>query len=121
MRQAKAVPHASPVLLALPSLPASPSKDPAVIVARAELALGAERFTEPPGDNLADYLQLLAMIEPENGAIARLRGKATETLLAKDTQELADKYAHEAADHLRKRLAVAPDKRTRSPRSRRRC
>ncbi len=89
--------------------PPPPTRDPAVIVARAELALGEGRIVEPPADNLAEYLTLLATIEPENEAIARLRSKASADLLAKGTQELADKHAHEAADHLRKLLAIAPD------------
>ena len=89
--------------------PPPPTKDPAVIVSRAELALGAGRYTDPPQDNLTEYLQQLSTLDPENEAIIRLRGKAVETLLAKGTQELADKHAHEAADHLRKLLIIAPD------------
>ena len=89
--------------------PPPPTRDPAVIVSRAELALGAGRYTEPPSDNLAEYLQLLATLDPDNEAIGRLRSKAVETLLAKGKQELADKHAHEAADHLRKLLVLAPD------------
>jgi|GEM_PF-1850706 len=89
--------------------PPPPTKDPAVIVSRAELALGAGRYTEPPGDNLAEYLELLATLDPDNEAIGRLRGKAVETLLAEGKQELADKHAHEAAVHLRKLLVLAPD------------
>ena len=89
--------------------PPPPTKDPAVVVSRAELALGAGRYTEPPGDNLAEYLQQLGTLDPANEAIARLRDKAVETLLAKGTQELADKHAHEAVDYLRKLLVLAPD------------
>lgn len=89
--------------------PPPPTKDPMVIVTRAELALGEGRLLEPPGNNLSEYLQQLAALDAGNEAIARLRGKAVEDLLAKGTKELADKHAHEAADHLRKLLALAPD------------
>ena len=89
--------------------PPPPTRDPAVIVARAELTLGEGRFTEPPGDNLAEYLQQLTALDPTNEAIPRLRGKAADALLARGTKELAEKHAHEAAAHLRKLLAVWPD------------
>lgn len=89
--------------------PPPPTKDPMVIVTRAELALAEGRLLEPAGNNLAEYLSQLATLDASNEAIVRLRGKAVEDLLAKGTKELADKHAHEAADYLRKLLALAPD------------
>ena len=85
------------------------TKDPAVVVSRAQLALDAGRWTEPLGDNLAEHLKQLAELEPANESIAGLRRKAAEQLLPKAAKELADKHASEAAAILRQLLAIWPD------------
>ncbi|MBK7826593.1 serine/threonine-protein kinase [Nannocystis sp.] len=92
-----------------PVPPPAPTHDPMVIVTRAELALGEGRLTAPAGNNLSEYLQQLATLDAGNEAIARLRGKAVEGLLAKGSKELADKHAHEAAAFLRELFVLAPD------------
>lgn len=92
-----------------PQPPPPPTKDPMVIVTRAELALAEGRLVAPAGNNLSEYLTQLATMDAGNEAIARLRGKAVSDLLAKGTKELADKHAHEAADYLRTLLTLAPD------------
>src|SRR5204863_9026944 len=92
-----------------PLPPPPPTKDPMVIVTRAELALAEGRLVAPAGNNLAEYLTQLATMDAGNEAIARLRGKAVTDLLAKGTKELSDKHAHEAAGYLRTLLALAPD------------
>jgi hypothetical protein len=58
--------------------PPPPTKDPMVIVTRAELALGEGRLLEPPATTSSEYLQQLAALDAGNEAIARLRGKAVE-------------------------------------------
>ena len=92
-----------------PIPPPPPTRDPMVIVTRAELALAEGRLVEPAGNNLSEYLKQLTELDASNEAIVRLRDKAVKDLLAKGTKELADKHAHEAADHLRKLLAMAPE------------
>ncbi|MBA3550235.1 MAG: hypothetical protein H0T76_27485, partial [Nannocystis sp.] len=99
-----------------PALPPEPERvhvpvtnDPAVVVSRAQVALTEGRFTEPLGDNLAEHLQQLAKLEPNNEAIAGLRRKAAEQLLPKANDALAKKLGHEAAIPLRQLLAIWPD------------
>ncbi len=92
-----------------PQPPPPVSKDPEVLVARAEMALGEGRYTEPADNNLHAYLQQLAEVAPEHEALAKLRSKASEELLARGREDLAARRAHEAADSLRTLLGLVPD------------
>lgn len=85
------------------------TNDPAVVASRAQVALTEGRWTEPLGDNLAEHLQQLVKLEPNNEAIAGLRRKAAEQLLPKANDALAKKLGHEAAIPLRQLLAIWPD------------
>ena len=89
--------------------PPPPTNDPAVIASRAELAANAGRWTQPPGDNAAEYLQQLIALEPANEAIVRVRKAVADALLPKGIKELAEKHAHEAAESLRQLLTIWPE------------
>jgi hypothetical protein len=85
------------------------TNDPAVIVARAELAANQGHWTLPQGDNVAEHLTALAAIESGHEAITRLRKKAADALLPRGAKELEAKHADLAAEAYRELLAVWPD------------
>jgi tetratricopeptide (TPR) repeat protein len=96
-----------------PDIPIAPpppvTDDPAVVASRAELAAKEGRWALPKNDNLAEHLALLAKLQPDHDAIARLRKQAAEVLLPRGKEKLAAKHPNEAASAFRQLLEVWPD------------
>jgi hypothetical protein len=88
---------------------ASGARSVEAMVERAEQALAEGRWREPPERSLALELVNIALVDPGNEAIARLRREAATRLMPIGEDALARKQWMEAASAFRDLTAVWPD------------
>jgi serine/threonine-protein kinase len=89
--------------------PAARPKDPEALVALAEAALEAGRWTDPPETSLAAYLSDLQLVAPGDKSLARLRKEAAESLLPVGEKALKKKRWAEAVVAYRNLRLIWPD------------
>lgn len=97
--------------------PAAPTKaaadeedeDPQAIVALAEAALEAKRWTTPSKDSLASHLSRLQLLAPGDESLARLRKEAAQTLLPEGDKALKKKRWADAVVAYRNLRSIWPD------------
>ncbi|MGH1339938.1 MAG: protein kinase domain-containing protein [Nannocystales bacterium] len=97
-----------------PVAPAAPvadddDEDPQAIVALAEAALEAQRWTTPSKDSLASHLSRLQLLAPGDESLARLRKAAAETLLPEGDKALKKKRWADAVVAYRNLRSIWPD------------
>lgn len=84
-------------------------EDPQAIVALAEAALAAKRWTVPSKDSLASHLSRLQLLAPGDESLARLRKEAAETLLPEGDKALKKKRWADAVVAYRNLRSIWPD------------
>lgn len=89
--------------------PAEAPKEPEALVALAEAALEARRWTDPPETSVAAHLSALQLHAPEDPALARLRKEAAEVLLPEGEKALKRKKWADAVVAFRNLRSIWPD------------
>lgn len=84
-------------------------EDPQAVVALAEAALEAKRWTTPSKDSLASHLSRLQLLAPGDESLARLRKEAAQTLLPEGDKALKKKRWAEAVVAYRNLRSIWPD------------
>lgn len=84
-------------------------EDPQAVVALAEAALAAKRWTTPSKDSLASHLSRLQLLAPGDESIARLRKDAAEALLPEGEKALKKKRWTDAVVAHRNLHSIWPD------------
>ncbi len=84
-------------------------EDPEALVALAEAALAAKRWTTPSKDSLASHLSRLQLLAPGDESLARLRKDAAAALLPEGEDALAKKRWAEAVIAYRNLRSIWPD------------
>lgn len=88
---------------------AEKAKDPEAIVALAEAALDARRWTDPPETSLAAHLSDLQLVAPGDSSLSRLRKEAAEVLLPEGDKALKKKAWADAVVAYRNLRSIWPD------------
>lgn len=101
------------VLVPVPDLP--PDPEPVLVpsasdwVAVAQTALATKHWRDPPEESLALALQNIALTEPGNAAIGKLRQSAADALLPGAQSALERRKWTEAAEDFRNLVSVWPE------------
>ena len=88
---------------------AEQGEDPAAIVTRAEQALAEEHWRDPAAGSLVIELTNLALVDPGNEALGRLRREAKKVLLPRGQEAAKRNDWVSAAEIYRDLLAIWPD------------
>ncbi len=88
---------------------AAAAQDAQAVVAQAEAALKAGRWTKPPEDCLAGHLSKLQLIAPGDESLGRLRKQSAEVLLPQGEKALKKKQWADAVVAYRNLRSIWPD------------
>lgn len=83
--------------------------DAAALTQACERAITDERWTEPPGDNVREYLAQLETLDPKNSALETLRAASVGVLAERGVDDLKAERWAEAAANFRPLLRIVPD------------
>ncbi len=83
--------------------------DAAALVQACERAITDERWTEPDGDNVREYLARLETLDPTNPALDTLRAASLEVLAGRGAEDLKAERWSKAAANFRPLLKIVPD------------